>query len=114
MGEWRIRLSACPIDLGVRLKNGRAVMRCCLKERFDCGGRRPSYGVSSGRDLCGVAKELYHKLQWDKWEYRFDWIIRRANLYNAAPVHGFRPQPERGDITMPMRLDQYNYPPPPP
>src|SRR6266540_2800245 len=75
---------------------------------------------------------------------KFNWIIRRARLYNAGPVYGFghcnigtpvecRARLLRGrligrplayargtvlarkrTLTMPVRLDQYNYPPPPP
>src|SRR5262249_41611098 len=51
------------------------------------------------------------------------WIIRRAGLYNAGPVYGFghcnigdtgTVLARKRTLTMPVRLDQYNYPPPPP
>src|SRR5262249_59249045 len=54
---------------------------------------------------------------------KFNWIIRRAGLYNAGPVYGFghcnigdtgSVLARKRTLTMPVRLDQYNYPPPPP
>src|SRR5215475_14289326 len=54
---------------------------------------------------------------------KFNWIFRRAGLYNAGPVYkiGHCNIGDTGTVlarkrtlTMPVRLDQYNYPPPAP